>query len=312
MIRRSDPHRFFLLLFLASPIWTFADEPAPVTHEEVVKRNEKLRAADVPQIFIETRYIEVDTSMYDLVIDGYEPAKHQDSTLPVATTNVIQVLPKNTMRETSARKDKPIPFGMQHLYANMEDSSHFEAVVLNGVAEFKLGATEYDFHDHTMPKSFPEDPGETEELIGVDYLHAPRLLVFSGQRASISSGYHQPYLIKDDDGCLRLSAGNDFTDGTNLEVGATLQDDGNILLDPLMASFSQMVGREKIEGVPLDVGKPIVQTASMSMSLIMNRKSTAVFALPRFDESAPVILVLIRTYEAKQTPPTPTATHKKP
>jgi len=307
MFRRMPYARCLLLLVSVFTVSASADEPDPMTHEEAVKLNEKLRAAGVPQIFIDTRYIEIDTSMYDLFIDGYQPTKADDNILPAVATHVIQVVPKNAMREMTDREDKPIPFGMQHLYADMQDGSHFETVVLNGVAELKLGTTDYDFYDRAMPKTFPEDPKESEKLIGVDYLHAPRLLVFSGQRASISSGYYQPYLIKDDDGCLTLPDANDFTDGTNLEVGATLQDDGNILLDPLMASFTQMVGREKIEGVPLDVGKPIVQTAHMSMSLVISQKATAVFALPRFDENAPVILVLIRTYVAPAKPEPKTA-----
>ncbi len=308
MYRRTLLNQFLIFLVLASPAWVRADEPKrtprdeALSHEEALKLNEEMRAAGVPQIFIDTRYVEIDTSMYNLFIDGYQPTRPDDNVLPAVATHVIQVVPKNAMREMTDREDKPIPFGMRHLYSDMSGDSHFEGVVLNGVVEIKLGTTEYDFYDHSTPKTFPEDPKQSEKLIGVEYLYSPRLLVFSGQKASMMTGSFRPHLIKENDGCLRLSEGNEFTDGTKLEVGATLQDDGNILLDPLTASFSQMVGREKIEGVPFDVGKPIVQTAAMSMSLVISQKATAVFALPRFDENAPVILVLIRTYVASAEP----------
>jgi|GEM_PF-2027078 len=292
------------MMSLVSSAVALGEEPTTneiKSYEDVQKQNAELVAAGVPQIYFHARYIQVDTDMYDIFIDGYRPNDEKSDQLPALSTNLIQVVPRNSMREVTDPSTKPVPFGMQHLVADLREGYVFEGVVLDGIAEVKVGTTNYKFDNRDMPKTFPEDAETSEKLIGVRYLRAPLMLTFSGMNAAVTSGYTRPYLIKDEDGCLRLPENSEFTDGSHLDVVPTLQDDGTILLDPMVASFSQMIGREEIEGVPLDVGKPIVQTAYMSMTFAISQKATAVFALPRFDEDAPVILVLIRAYVAPPT-----------
>ena len=219
-----------LIAFIARPP-LFAAPPTKDIKDIVDEgkaRRAAMRAAGVPEIFIHTRYIQVDADMYDIFIEGYQPSEEGSNELPSLPTKVIHVVPKDAMRDVTNLKSNPIPFGMRHLFADLRDGYVFEGVILDGIAEVKMGTANYEFNDNDMPKTFPENPAESKNLIGVDFLGAPKLLVFNGQTASMTSGYNRPYLIKGDDGCLRMPESNDFTDGTYLHVTATLQDDGNI------------------------------------------------------------------------------------
>ncbi len=111
-------------------------------------------------------------------------------------------------------------------------------------------------------------------------LTAPRLMTNDGQQASISIGEHAHYLVADADGCLRLAETEAFVEGLLIEVTPTIGDSGTIELRFDRIRLSRMIGRETLEDVPLDVGRPVVRTIETSATLELAGHTAAAIQLP--------------------------------
>lgn len=262
----------------------------------------------VPEIFVDIRYVQVDTTRLKVEIEGYSPSSRQDGP-QIAASNAIHVSPRNEMRDVHVDRSGFGEFGKP--IAGPEGGA-FETVVLPGLVEFRIGGQAVDPRRIPTGASPAESPQRPDGLAYMKALASPRLLVLSGQGASFASGTECAYLEKEGDDCLRLhwtaSDRDDplfsMAEGSSFEVTVTLTDDGAIRCDPMTFQYRYMTGREPIDGVPLDVGKPIIRTMKMSIALVMKQNATAVFAFPRDGEDAPLILALVRAYEKVQTPKT--------
>ncbi|MCB9855761.1 MAG: hypothetical protein H6818_08735 [Phycisphaerales bacterium] len=259
----------------------------------------------VPEIFVEVRYVQVDTTKLKVLIEGYPPSGGQEK-LPVMETDAIRLEPRNAMRDVSTDRSTQREFGRP---GAATEGGAFEGVVLPGLVDFRLEGKSVS-PDRIPTGSSPRDEADVPD--GLEFLKAiasPRLLLFSGQGASFTSGMERAYLEKESADCLRLKwtggEGDDqmsMAEGSAFEVNVALQEDGAIRFDPMKFQYRYMIGREPIDGVPLDVGKPIIKTMKMSISLVMKQNATAVFAFPRDSEDTPLILALVRAYERVQAP----------
>ncbi|MCA9254501.1 MAG: hypothetical protein KDA33_02640 [Phycisphaerales bacterium] len=257
-----------------------------------------------PTLMIETRYLQIDTTKLTIAFEGYEPDVGRRAPSVLASSRV-HVRSADAMRDTSAAAAS---LGVIGSPGPMTKDAGFECVVLPGPAELMVNEKPFDWNRLRAVTEASDDASLPAGLETLKALAAPRLLVNSGQTASFCSGSERQYLEKDGD-CLRLrSTAQDESDpifgmaeGTSLEVCATLQDDGVIRIEPFVFQYRFMVGREPIEGVALDVGRPIIRTRRMSTSLVMRQRATAVFAFPRDSEDEPLILALVQGYAVENT-----------
>ncbi|HPF41553.1 MAG TPA: hypothetical protein P5081_16185 [Phycisphaerae bacterium] len=265
-----------------------------------------LESSDVapPTLMIETRYLQVDTTRLTIAFEGYEPDVRR-KTPGIPASSRMHVRAADSMRDTSAAA---ATFGVMGTPRPPTEDAGFECVVLPGPAELIVNEKPFDWNLLRAGTEASDAASPLDGLESLKALAAPRLLVNSGQTASFCSGRERAYLEKDGD-CLRLrTTARDESDpifgmaeGTSLEVCATLQEDGAIRFEPFVFQYRFMVGREPIEGVPLDVGRPIIRTRRMSTSLVMRQKATAVFAFPRDSEEEPLILALVQGYAVENT-----------
>ncbi len=128
-------------------------------------------------------------------------------------------------------------------------------------------------------------------------LVAPRVTCRIGQEAVISIGSPVEHMIPGDDGCLRLASGKEDgveTEGVLIRMRATEIVDGNVTLDPIQIGLRRVVGREPIDGVPLEIGRPIMREDRVERDLRLDGDRVAVMLLtPLDDESEGPILVVI-------------------
>lgn len=298
---------YSLLLITTAAGASTGSAPSPQIADQTAAPSD---AASQPaaEVFVNVRYIQVDSTKLRLSIEGYRPSS-ADNPLPAVSTNAIRVEPADAMRDTSADLLNAREFGTLSLSDGDPDAPRFEGAVLNGSAVFKTGLNQTAWSPGRQSSEAGAKP-ETPE--GIKVLVCPALLISSGKSAGFSSGFNRAYLADEGGGCLRLkwmaSDGDDpihsMTEGVSFKALVALQHDGTIKLDPMTLVYRRMIGREPIDGVPFDVGRPIIKTQKMSISLVINQKATAVFAFPRDREDDALILALVQAYEVKQGPAT--------
>lgn len=288
------------------PLILFASCILGASRADEVAQSSATTPQAVPTIMIEVRYIQVDATKLRLFIDGYRPQSGNEP-LPVVSTRVIRVSPVDAMHDTSVDESSAREFGDRSIADGESNAPHFEGVVLEGPVEFRSGL------DRASPLRDNEPDGNldiSEVPEGIRILVGPKLLIESGKNAGCSVGSNCAYLEGDGSGCLRVKRITQFDDdpilslpeGAGFEIEATLQDDGAIKLGPMTFAYRRIVGREPIDGVPFEVGKPVIKTQRMSISLVMRQKATAVFAFPRDGQNDPLILALVQAYEIKDMP----------
>ena len=103
-----------------------------------------------------------------------------------------------------------------------------------------------------------DEPGLPEDA-GIEILMSPRMKATAGQRAAVVIGTRLQYFHREGDTWTLRFTKTDEAPG--LEFGCTVEPDGGELLHvDYDLKLTVMKAREKIEGVHLDVGRPIVRT----------------------------------------------------
>lgn len=126
-------------------------------------------------------------------------------------------------------------------------------------------------------------------------LSAPRLVTYSGQKASISVGRTIPYMEKTEDGCLRVvEQESEAQEGIFVEVAAEISDDQTILVKSLNVKVSQITGRLPIADVPFDVGPPIISTRQTDTSFRIAADRVALLRMPRVNPDDPEVMLAVK------------------
>jgi hypothetical protein len=121
---------------------------------------------------------------------------------------------------------------------------------------------------------------------------APRLRVAVGQDAQMTIGQPISYLEKRDDGCLELRQEPGQVEGVNLSLKVERAAEKEIRFQPIELKFSRVAGRQPVPDVPLDVGRPIIDSRETSLGCTLDRGNVAVIPLPQNDEDAPILVFL--------------------
>ncbi len=148
----------------------------------------------------------------------------------------------------------------------------------------------------------------TEAQSGVDpflservtVLAAPRVLTSVGQKAEIVMGAEVPYLAMRSDGLLELRREAEAYEGVSIEITPADAVEAFVMLDKLRIRVSLVASRQAIDGVPFDVGAPVMQTLEVSTAIRIAAGRAVVLALPRINDRAPLILAVVqaRLHEA--------------
>ncbi len=128
--------------------------------------------------------------------------------------------------------------------------------------EIRVGETVLDLrHDQPLFDGRPEPPER------VQILSAPQLVVEAEQEVVVRSGAPLHYVERDEDGCLRVEQMPDeWSPGVTLRIVASPRPT-DADADRIFLEFESKVvtagERERLVGVPFDVGRPVIQTREM-------------------------------------------------
>lgn len=140
--------------------------------------------------------------------------------------------------------------------------------------------------DESGPEFIVEKPGAWEEIA------APRLICLSGQQAQMRVGAQIAYLDRREDGSLVVKHLEE-AEGLDVEVTVGEVTKSAVELKSLSVKLTRVVGREPIEGVPFDVGRPILKTLAVTLAFRLSPETVVIMALPRKGEEQ-VVYVLFR------------------
>ncbi len=130
---------------------------------------------------------------------------------------------------------------------------------------------------------------------------APRILARLGQSASISVGRPVPYLVQREDKSLVVASDEALVEGVFLTLTPKRIGDDGIRFEDIHLRVSEVVGRQPIEGVPFDVGPPILDSRETKLHSTLRSGQIAIIPLPQGDGEPPILVFLT----ARVVPPTP-------
>lgn len=130
---------------------------------------------------------------------------------------------------------------------------------------------------------------------------APRIMSLIGQEAQISVGRPIAYLERGNGDCLRLCETQGASEGLTLKLTVDHADAHACHFSNVAISVSRVAGRESLEGVPLEVGRPILDTRTTQLSLTLARDQVATLPLPP-NTGEPTILVFLTAAPVERQP----------
>ena len=121
---------------------------------------------------------------------------------------------------------------------------------------------------------------------------APKIVSAINQDAEISVGRPIAFLEKGGSDCLQLKYAPDAREGLTLKLRAERIDARESRFSSIEVKVSQVTGRQPVDGVPLDVGRPIIDTRETSLSLTIAVDQIAVIPLPQAPGEPAVLIFL--------------------
>lgn len=121
---------------------------------------------------------------------------------------------------------------------------------------------------------------------------APRILVALHQQGMVSVGRPIHYMTRQDNGCLRVESSTELVEGVELKLTASKIIPEGIRFTGVSLKFSRVTGRQPIEGVPFDVGRPIIDRRETSLDITLDNGNLAIIPLPQ-GENEPALLVFL-------------------
>lgn len=126
-----------------------------------------------------------------------------------------------------------------------------------------------------------------------EVLAAPRMLTLVGQSSSIRMGAEVPYLARNAGGCLEVRHDAEAQEGVEIEFVASDASDEFVTVKTFRVRVTAVASRQAIEGVPFDVGAPVMRTIEVSTSLKLASGKPAILALPRTNRWGPLLLAVV-------------------
>jgi hypothetical protein len=121
---------------------------------------------------------------------------------------------------------------------------------------------------------------------------SPRIRVALNQQGMVSVGRPIHYMTRHDDGCLRVESSSDLVEGVELRLTASRILPEGIRFTGVSLKFTRVTARQPIDGVPFEVGRPILDTRETSLDLTLDNGNLAVIPLPQA-ENEPAVLVFL-------------------
>ncbi len=133
-----------------------------------------------------------------------------------------------------------------------------------------------------------------------EVLAAPRIRAKVGQQAGITIGTTVPYMVKREDGSLVVESAAEVNEGLAVKLTIDKAGEGLVSFKDISVEINRIAGRQKIAGVPFDVGRPIIQSMKVSSSMVLGADHVAIITLPRVTEDNPPIFIFLRAHHINQ------------
>lgn len=244
-------------------------------------------------------------SMGAMAPDDEKPAKAKSAS---AETNASQDTPATAMvslwvvRFDPALPREELPFNVQATRNDPMFARHLRRdakgrVMTTGWAsQIPLGDAIVDtsLHRLTVKDNQLQSVGRTPDAGPPPWtiVAAPRLLVQSGQRASVSVGKSVWQLVKQPDGCLKAEEAPGAMEGVTVDLMLAWVKPAEMRFSEITLRSSSVAAREPMADVPLDVGKPIMETRETNLGLTLDQGKIAVIPLPERPDDAPILVFL--------------------
>ena len=239
-----------LLIITAIAMPMSAQQPAPPLPTETPPT--QAESSTETDYHISTRMFQIRgaiTGQMSLAEDiGWRDAQGQ----PTSVSNGIQAFTLADLTVAGAR----YRFDSDSEFVFEWDSPHSNAGRGAADAENSIGRVAPESHrDPSVPRN-------------VDSIFAPNILVRAGQDAAVfikpSSSFQ--YLQRLDNGLFELHEADSLT-GAELHTTVRPNVNGTLQIDPFKIILTTVKSREKIEGVDLNIGKPIVSQDTLIQSM---------------------------------------------
>ena len=161
--------------------------------------------------------------------------------------------------------------------------------------------------DALRAEASPNDPDEelwrdTPRRSPVTVLAAPKLAVPLKRPATVQIGTEQffSYLVPLGHGKFEAkhTAAQELGMKFTLELQPVEGDDKVVEISPLEVQLSVLDGREPVEGLDLEVGKPIIATRSLKTSATMKLGATRMIELPSGPKTQAVLLLRVKRWDS--------------
>lgn len=163
----------------------------------------------------------------------------------------------------------------------------------------EMGEHKLFYRDGKLVTDEPPDSDKEAPSAPWKVLAAPRIVVYIGQEATVTVGRLVPYMVKREDGSLVLEHSEEVTEGVAVRTRVEQDDDGMFLLKDTSVKISRVTGRVPIEGVPFDVGRPIITSREITTTQKLAPDGVSVTRLARQRDDDPIILVFLSVKQAK-------------
>lgn len=134
-----------------------------------------------------------------------------------------------------------------------------------------------------------------------ELLAAPKLRVLRGQSAKVTVGEQVAYLEVHDTECgqcFKVVQPDDMFSGISVEMKFDSVRDDGLRFTNINIDVSRIVDREEVPGVPLDVGKPVIDSRRTELNDTVPPDTVAIIPLPqREDESGIMVFMTARLLE---------------
>lgn len=176
--------------------------------------------------------------------------------------------------------------------------------VQNKISEFEVTSHTHVLHvrDGALMTD-PVDPNGAGKVKSTtppwNVISAPRILANIGQEALVAVGRPVEYLARDEGGCLRVETAEGVTEGMELSLTPSKFMDKGIRFTGVKLKVTRVESRRPIEGVPFDVGMPIIDTRETQLDITLDDGNIAMMPLPTRAGEPSIIVFLMASRTGK-------------
>jgi hypothetical protein len=166
-------------------------------------------------------------------------------------------------------------------------------------------------HQPATAGNSPEDElweSSAMDSLGITTVAAPRMVIFAKQSATclIQTSTPLSYLVPLGDGKYQVKY---TVQALGMKITVAVQradgDDTSVELSPLEIAITALDGREPVEGLDLDVGKPIISTRSLKTTTKVKLGATRLIAIPSGPRTQAALLLRVKRGSSDFAAPPP-------